>query len=73
MQLGVYTITSNLEGGKLIPYLPSESVPSVLNNFVFFLMKRFSLNLIQIAHAAVEVLSLVVSFVVAENSWSPSH
>lgn len=36
LQLGVYTIRSNLEGGIVIPYLPSESVPSVFNNFIFF-------------------------------------
>lgn len=53
-------VRSNLEGGAATPCLPSESVPLVMNNFIVFLMGRFSLNLITIVPAAVEALSLFV-------------
>ena len=39
-------------------YLPSESVPSAINNFIVCLVGRSSQNLIAVAPAAVVALSL---------------
>lgn len=58
-----FIVSSNLARGIATPCVPSESVPSVINNFIVFLMDRLSLTLIETARAAVEALPLFVSSV----------